>query len=196
MSMSDDQDLGAPQGLGSQHPPMDRINASRRRWLAGALAAPAAVSLPVTASAAAFGSMSTCVENLHSHQGYLLHVSPLELDGLARTLIPDAILAEKGNINSNGYSAQPLVVYQDGVARDEHYNEWPMDGTFGKDGLAKYISPITGETYKDNGIRVERCTLMFAVNDSGDFSTDPTAADYGALPVTTSCWVSIAPLQM
>src|SRR5262245_49275481 len=86
------EDVGAPKGIGAQSD-TESVDQSRRRWMIGALASPVAVSLPVGASAAAFGSISTCVENTYSRIRIPLHVAVM--DKYARTQV-SGFVVEKG----------------------------------------------------------------------------------------------------
>lgn len=189
MSAPEQQDVGAPKGFEAPPPTTDTVNTARRRLLIGALAGPAAVSLPVTASAAAFGSISTCVENVHGTYGMRLHVSGSSVDKYARKWVRGIVVEKK--IGRWQTVRETLVRYDDGRYYDEDYNEWyPKGGD-------KFISP-TGETYKDDGDRENRYTLLFAdVDEHGDFvATSPSSTTWGAVPVTTSCYVSIGPIRV
>jgi hypothetical protein len=188
MSGSEVRDGGAPKGVADQ-PSMESVNESRRRWVLGALAGPAVVSLPATASAAAMGSMSTCVENLYAPTQLPLHVAPENMDKYARKEM-QGILAEKGSPNGKGYKTEALVDYN-GQVYDEFWNKWPASGK-------GYTCPTTGETYKDNGLRVQRWTLLFAsVDNFGSFvETNPDATQWNMLPLTGTCMASISPLKV
>ncbi|MFU8817750.1 MAG: hypothetical protein ACNA7W_20580, partial [Pseudomonadales bacterium] len=84
-----------------------------------------------------------------------------------------------------------LVEYKTGRVYDENYHEWFRDGA------SSFTAP-DGESFKDNGTRVDRYTLVFGgVDDFGEFTAlDPEAANLGYMPVTTSCYLSIAPLHL
>jgi hypothetical protein len=159
---------------------------SRRRWLTGMLAGPAVVSLPSSASAAAFGSISTCVENGLSAQSILLHVPIDQPDGYAREECSGCVVYKGGG---NGYREECLVEYGSGKLMDCFWNEWWWKGT-------NQVTNSAGDTMKFDGTMVKRLRLVFAqVDDVGEFLTaNPDSTYWGATPVTGSCYVSIAGL--
>jgi len=163
------------------------VNLARRRWLTGVLAGPAVVSLPNTASALAMGSLSTCVENQYSHQNIPLFVTVSGFDTFTRAHIMGRRVS-----TANGKETAVVVIYPSGDVYDEYYKPWTPMGTGGKG--EKFMSP-TGDTYwYQAGNDVDCWTLAFT--DGGNMSLEPDSQMWDYVPVTTSCWVSIAPIRL
>jgi len=173
------------------------VDATRRKWITAMLAGPAVVSLPATASAAAFGSISRCVENLYSPQSIYLHIGGGENDGMKREPRTGLVLS-KGNYGSNGYAVIAVVVeYKPGEYYAPDWRRWYANGVDGQ-GRISFVSETGDSAKAEPGATEARQTLVFTgVDDFGNWMTlNPDSTTWGSVPVTNSCYVSIAPLTV
>lgn len=177
MSMNEGSgDISSRDALSERVSPHDP---DRRRWLTGMLAGPAIVSLPSQASALAFSSAARCLNSTYSTE-IPLHVGIQ--DQWARQECTGITYA-----TPNGRDSVALVRYGYDL-RDEFWRIWPENA---KGDQA--FDPDTGQMYKI-GTSVPRLKLVFLeLQDSTQLLTDdPSAMDFGAVPVTGSCYISLA----
>jgi len=161
------------------------VNLARRRWLTGVLAGPAVVSLPSTASALAMGSLSTCVENQYSHQNIPLFVTLKDYDSFTRYPIT-------GMLVSSGSKKEVIVRYPSLDVYGADYRQWTPMGMAGK--KEKFLSP-TGDTFFYDYVESPQCWTL-AFTNGGDMSLEPDSQLWDYVPVTTSCWLSVAPVRL
>ena len=155
------------------------VSSNRRRLLTGAAALPVIMTLPTNASAAAFGSALTCLNNTNTQPADVFAIAP---NGWATKPL-DTIQVSRPN-NSDPWT---LGVFDGGKLFDRAGTQWYTDGTW----YAPNSYPSATNRYKKDGTGSGYKYIYVGPSDGQVWGTDPKYRTMGGVVPYGSCYVSL-----